>query len=144
MINFERAHPEDVSYLVKVSEQAFLNAKTTLPEGYNDYNWLFQAMTSAYLFKILFNGSLIGGFLVYKIGAHNYQLDRLFILPEYQNIGIGKKAIDFLIKRFPEAKVWFTDVEPTWQKYTYFLSKCGFFESACYGKNSIRYIKLIK
>lgn len=144
MISFEKAHSEDVSHLVKVSEQAFSDVSVPAPEGFNDYSWLLQASNSAYLFKILFNGSLIGGFLVYKIGVHNYQLDRLFLLPEYQNIGIGKKAIDFLMKRFPEAKVWFADINPAWQKYSYFLSKCGFFESNCYGKDSTRYIKLAK
>ena len=100
--------------------------------------------TTGYLYKIVFNGEIAGGFLAFRTGQLNFQLERIFILPEYQNLGLGKKALYYAIKRFPEAKVWYADVKPSWDKYSVFLSCCGFFESGFITGSSTRYIKLLK
>ncbi len=144
MINFEKAMPEDITNIVSISKQVFSKTDIEIPEGSNDYEWFLHRLTSGYLFKITYNGLLIGSFLVFQIGLHNFQLDRLFILEEYQNIGVGKKTLSYLFKRFPEAKVWYVDANPSWKQYVYFLQKSGFFESTCREKDKIRYIKLTK
>jgi len=144
MIQFEKAILKDVDSIVKVSEQAFLDNNLCLPESYTNYDKVFQTLNSGFLFKILFNGSLIGSFLVFRIGFHNYQLDSLIIAKEYQKIGIGKKSVNFLLKRFPEATVWFVDINNAWQSHTDFLARCGFFESTFDSKKKTRYIKLVK
>lgn len=144
MIQFKEAHLEDIASIANISEQIFVDHILALPASYKNYKWINQNLDSGFLFKILFNDSLIGSFLVFKVGCHNYQLDSLFILQEYQHTGIGKKTITFLLKRFPEASVWFVDINEAWKKQVIFLEKCGFFESTCSGKKKIRYIKLAK
>ncbi len=144
MINFDKASPEDITDIVTISRQVFAKTIIEIPEGSNDYEWFLHRLTSGFLFKITYNGLLIGSILVYQIGIHNFQLDRLFILKEYQNMGIGKKTLTYLFKRFPEAKVWYVDANPTWKQCVSFLKKCGFFESTCSDKDKIRYIKLVK
>ncbi|MCK5811866.1 MAG: GNAT family N-acetyltransferase [Clostridiales bacterium] len=144
MINFEKAMPEDINTIVSISRQVFSKTNIEIPEGSNDYEWFLHRLTSGYLFKITYNGSPIGSFLVFQIGLHNFQLDKLFILEEYQNIGVGKKTLTYLFKRFPEAKVWYADVNPSWNQYVSFLQKNGFFESTYNEKDKTRYIKLTK
>ncbi len=143
MFDIVRAFPEDVAYITDVSESIFSMDPLTAPEGYDSYEWYLRTSNTGYLFKILFNDTLVGGFTAFRTGRFNFQLERIFILPEYQNLGIGKKSIQYVIKRFPEARVWYTDVRPEWNKYSSFLHECGFFESGFSIGNGNRYIKII-
>ncbi len=144
MLTINRACPEDIAYIAKISESVFSNDIISAPDGFNDPEWYVNISDTGYLYKIIFNGELAGGFVAFRTGHLNFQLERIFILPEYQNLGIGKKAIDYALKRFPEAKVWYTDVKPSWDKYSRFLTGCGFFESGFITNSSTRYIKLLK
>lgn len=143
MLIIDQASPEDIGYIAKVSETVFSDDIGSAPEGYKDAEWYFNASSTGYLYKILFDGEIAGGFVAFRSGYLNFQLERIFLLPEYRNLGIAKKALDYAIKRFPEAKVWYTDVKPAWSGYSLFLTCCGFFESSCITDGSTRYIKLI-
>ena len=144
MFFIDQACPEDIVYIAKISESVFSNDPDSAPEGFNDPNWYFDVNNTGYLYKIVFNGELAGGLVAFRTGHLNFQLERIFILPEYQNLGLGKKAVNYAFKRFPEAKVWYTDVKPSWDRYTLFLASCGFFETGFTTGSSIRYIKLLK
>ena len=143
MLEIIRAFPEDVAYITDVSECIFSIDPGTAPVGYDSYEWYLRASTTGYLFKIMFNNSMVGGFTIFKTGRFNFQLERIFILPDFQNIGIGKKAVQYVIKRFPEAKIWYSDVRPEWQKYSRFLNNCGFFESGFSAGGGRRFIKIL-
>lgn len=144
MLIIDQACPEDIVYITKVSQSVFSWEVSSAPDGYDNPEWYFAASDTGYLYKIMFNGEIAGGFVAFRTGQLNFQLERIFLLPEYQNLGIGKKALDYALKRFPEAKVWYTDVKPSWSKYSMFLTRCGFFESGFITNNSTRYIKLLK
>ena len=144
MLIIDQVCPEDIAYIAKISESVFSNDPESAPDGFDDPEWYFNVFTTGYLYKIVFNDEIAGGFLAFRTGQLNFQLERIFILPEYQNLGLGKKALYYAIKRFPEAKVWYTDVKPSWDKYSVFLSGCGFFESGFVTGSSTRYIKLLK
>ena len=144
MFFIDQACPEDIVYIAKISESVFSNDPDSAPEGFNDPDWYFDVNNTGYLYKIVFNGELAGGLVAFRTGQLNFQLERIFILPEYQNLGLGKKAVNYAFKRFPEAKVWYTDVKPSWDRYTLFLASCGFFETGFTTGSSIRYIKLLK
>lgn len=144
MLIIDQACPEDIAYIAKVSESVFSKDIDSAPDGFDNPEWYFNISDSGYIYKIIFNGKLAGAFVAFRTGHLNFQLERIFILPEYQNLGIGKKAVDYALKRFPEAKVWYTDVKPSWNKYSLFLTGCGFFESGFVTNSSTRYIKLLK
>lgn len=144
MLTIDQACPEDIVYITKVSQSVFSREFSAAPDGYDNPEWYFAAADIGYLYKIMFNGDLVGAFVAFRTGQLNFQLERIFLLPEYQNLGIGKKALDYALKRFPEAKVWYTDVKPAWGKYSMFLTGCGFFESGFVTNDSTRYIKLLK
>lgn len=143
MLTIEKAYPEDISRITDISIAVFSHEADSAPEGYRNQEWYFNITNTGYLFKIQFNGEIIGGFVAFKTSQLNFQLDRIFILPEYQNLGIGKKAVNYAFKRFPEATVWYTDVKSQWKKYSSFLVRCGFFESSFSAGSSVRYIKLL-
>lgn len=143
MLEIKRAFPEDVAYITDISESIFSLEHETAPEGYDNYEWYFRTSGTGYLFKILFNGLTVGGLVAFKTGRSNFHLERIFILPDYQNLGIGKKSVQYAFKRFPEAKIWYSDVRPEWKKYSEFLFTCGFFESGFNVGNGIRFIKII-
>lgn len=144
MLIIDQACPEDITYIAKVSESVFSKDINSAPDGFDDPEWYFNISDSGYIYKIIFNGELAGAFVAFRTGHLNFQLERIFILPEFQNLGLGKKAVDYALKRFPEAKVWYTDVKPSWDKYSLFLTGCGFFESGFVTNSATRYIKLLK
>jgi ribosomal protein S18 acetylase RimI-like enzyme len=143
MLEISRARPKDIPYIADISESIFSSDTAIAPEGYDSFQWYFRTNETGYLYKILFNGSLVGGFVAFRTGRFNFQLERIFILPEFQNLGIGKKSIQYVSRRFPEARVWYADVKHQWADYSQFLIRCGFFESISSSKNNTRYIKLI-
>lgn len=143
MLEITRAFPEDVTLITDVSECIFALDPSTAPEGYDSYEWYLRTASTGYLYKILFNDVLIGGFVVFRSGRFNFHLERIFILPDYQNLGIGRKSIQYVIKRFPEARVWYSDVRPEWIKYSAFLQNCGFIESGFSIGHGKRFIKTI-
>lgn len=144
MLFIDQVCPEDIDYISEISASVFSDDPDTAPDGFDDPEWYFNASITGYLYKIVFNGELAGAFVAFRTGQLNFQLERIFILPEYQNLGLGKKAMDYAFRRFPEAKVWYTDVKPSWNKYSLFLTGCGFFESGFVIDSSVRYIKLPK
>ncbi|MCK5758280.1 MAG: GNAT family N-acetyltransferase [Clostridiales bacterium] len=144
MLIIDQACPEDITYIAKISESVFSKDIVSAPDGFDNPEWYFNISDTGYLYKIIFNGELAGAFVAFRTGHLNFQLERIFILPEYQNLGIGKKAVYYALKRFPEAKVWYTDVKPSWDRYSLFLKRCGFFESGFITNSSTRYIKLLK
>lgn len=144
MLIIDQAHPEDIGYIAKISELVFSSETDSAPIGFNDSKWYFSVSAIGYLYKIVFNGLIIGGFVIFRTGQTNFQIERIFILQEYQNLGIGKKSLAYVFKRFPEAKVWYADVKPSWNKYSFFLTACGFFESGFITDSYVRYIKLPK
>jgi len=144
MLIIDQACPEDIAYIAEVSESVFSKDISSAPEGFDNLEWYFNVSTTGYLYKIIFNGELAGAFVAFRTGQLNFQLERIFLLPEYQNLGIGKKVLGYALKRFPEAKVWYSDVKPSWDKYSRFLTGCGFFESGFITNSCTRYIKLLK
>lgn len=144
MLIIDQACPGDIGFITKISETVFLSDIDSAPTGFNDPDWYFNLYNTGYLYKIIFDGIIIGGFTAFRTGQINFQLERIFVLKEYQNLGIGKKALNYAFKRFPEAKVWYTDVKPSWEKYSLFLTGCGFFESGFVTNSCVRYVKLIK
>jgi len=79
-------------------------------------------------YKILVDGQIVGGFIVFRKAPREYELGRIFVDPEFQNQGIGTQAFDFLWQEFPLAKRW-TLGTPAWNRRTrHFYRKVGFVE----------------
>lgn len=134
MIKFELATTEDAKILTEISKRAFhfdINYGATDeggPPGYDSAEFqlmVINANVTAY-YKILLNDTIIGGFWVRTESIGRYFFDRIFIEPEFQNLGIGTKVFEFIFSEFPEAKVWLLET-PVWNQRTrHFYEKLGF------------------
>lgn len=58
------------------------------------------------VYKILFDGIIVGSIFIYKIANNHYELDTISICPDFQNLGIGSKAIDIVEKFYKDALIW--------------------------------------
>jgi RimJ/RimL family protein N-acetyltransferase len=130
---FELARPQDATALADISRRAF---ETDVsfgapgpggPPGYDSAGWQAQMMqrASAY-WKILLNGRLIGGAIVFTYPRGRYYLARIFLDPDYQGRGFGMQAMEGLLALYPEARVWNLETPPWNQRTKAFYRKLGF------------------
>lgn len=132
MIRFERARLADAKALAYVSWRAFDNdvfygaPRTGGPPGYRSAQWQARIMKLGTYYKILSDHQVIGGLIVFDKGQGHYELGRVFLDPDYQNQGIGGRAIQFLEQAFPQARRW-TLGTPRWNLRTqHFYEKMGY------------------
>jgi ribosomal protein S18 acetylase RimI-like enzyme len=152
MLRFEKAAPEDAPILAEVSKRAFHSdvncggSGEDGPPGYDSAEWQAQMMNYEPIiyYKVLRGDTIIGGLIVWVQGEGKYNLCRIFIDSEFHNQGIGTQAMDFVLKAFPDAKVWTLDT-PVWNCRTrHFYEKLGFRinkiegDSVLYEKDNIR------
>ena len=85
-------------------------------------------MRIADYFKIVRDGEIVGGVIVFRKQARTYELGRIFVDPDHQNQGVGTRAFEFLWKTYPLAKLWALGT-PAWNVRTrHFYRKVGFTE----------------
>jgi GNAT superfamily N-acetyltransferase len=87
--------------------------------------------------KIVVSEQIVGGIIVLRKGVREYELGRIFVLPKFQNQGIGTQAFCFLWEAYPLAKRWMLST-PAWNQRThYFYKKVGFVEVGQAGRGEI-------
>ena len=133
-IQFIMAEPADAERLARVSERAFHSdihcgaPRLGGPPGYKSADWQKKMMEVGDYFKIIVEGGIVGGILVFRKERLRYEVGRIFVDPDFQNRGIGTQAFDFLWQEFPLAKRW-TLGTPKWNRRTrHFYAKVGFAE----------------
>ncbi len=72
---------------------------------------MMQQATAYY--KILADGQIAGGIIVFDLGNERYELGRLFVAPAFQDRGIGTRAMGFIERAHPAARCWQLGT-PTW------------------------------
>jgi len=98
------------------------------PPGYDKPEWQTKAMKYNDYFCILLDDSIVGGIIVGDAGGEHKVLERIFVDPEYHRQGIGTKAIELTMEKYPEVKVW-TLGTPEWNARTIkFYEKLGFIQ----------------
>lgn len=130
-LRFERPIPNDAEALVKAEVAAF-HHDTALygvpldgPPGYDSVEIALQKMTDHDYFKIVYEEKIIGGIVVMNFGDGHFHLDLIFIAPEYHNLGIGTRVMEFLMESYPASK-WTLDT-PLWAiRNQHFYEKFGF------------------
>lgn len=135
MTRFVKARSQDADRLAAASELAFHGdvdygaPGIGGPPGYDSPDWQKRMMKLGDYYKILVDGQLVGGIIVFRKAAREYDLGRIFIKPALQNQGIGTEAFEFLWREYPLAKRW-TLGTPAWNRRTrHFYQKVGFMET---------------
>lgn len=58
--------------------------------------------------------------------CYTCHLDCLCIIPQYENQGIGQKAVEFIESQFPNATSWYLETPSDKKRNHYFYIKCGY------------------
>lgn len=134
MIRFDKARLADAKALALASQRAFHSdihcgaPEIGGPPGYDSATWQAKMMRIGDYFKIVVDGQIVGGFIVFRKGTREYELGRIFVDPDFQNQGIGTQTFAFLWQTYPLAKRW-TLGTPGWNRRTrHFYKKVGFVE----------------
>ena len=109
--------------------------KTGGPPGYDSVEFQKDMMDRCDYFCIYFENTLIGGLFYYKKEEASYHLVRIFILPEYQNRGIGREVFRMLDEMVADACKWELDT-PGWA-----IRNHHFYESLGYKKVKEEYLE---
>ena len=112
-INLSPAAESDAGLIHDIKYKAFL----PLYEKYHDdetnpikepidktVRLINQDYTDYLLIK--YQGSIVGGIRIVHKDTGIFRISPLFILPEYQNIGIASTALELVFEKYPDAVVW--------------------------------------
>ena len=133
-IVFEKAVENDIPELTEVMTRAFDDDTRRFrgnpagggPPGYNTGNFLRKWMGLGICYKITKDGNAVGGIIVFINRHRNNHLGSIWVDPQYQNLGIGEQAIQFIEKTYPDAKKWSLGT-PEWStRNHHFYEKCGY------------------
>jgi GNAT superfamily N-acetyltransferase len=145
-----KARATDAAALAHASERAFDDdihygaPGPGGPEGYRSPEWQARMMRVGEYYKILLNGRIIGGVIVFRRAPREYYLGRIFIDPDYQNRGLGAQVMDLLWKAYPLTKRW-TLGTPAWSQRTrHFYAREGFQEIGTEGHDGILFERRIE
>jgi len=97
------------------------------PEGYNNGSFFRQWMRLDKFYKIILDDALIGAFIVFRDHPEKgtNRLGTIFLDPEYQNLGVGSRVMEYIHETFP-AKRWMLDT-PEWHtRNHHFYEKLGY------------------
>jgi ribosomal protein S18 acetylase RimI-like enzyme len=131
---FEKATPADAAVLTAVQKRTFDDDSRRFagrpgggPPGYDSERWqLVTMIKAAAYYKILDDGQVIGGIIVFDKGGGHFHLGRIWIDPDYQDRGIGGQAIRFIEQAHPQATKWTLDT-PAWAvRNHHFYEKAGY------------------
>ncbi|MDQ2087956.1 GNAT family N-acetyltransferase [Herbivorax sp. ANBcel31] len=104
-------------------------------ELYKDYdtNPVFEKMEKIslkiqkhYYYKILVDDKILGGIHAYKKSDSIYCLNRIYVRPDYENLGIGKMAMEFIEKEITDADIWTLETPHKSYKNHHFYEKLGY------------------
>lgn len=132
-LTLELAQPDDAAALADISRRAFETDSAVGgtgpggPPGYDTAAWQRSMMTKASAYwKLLLDGQLIGGAIVFSYPRGRYYLARLFLDPDYHRQGLGLRAMEALLAAYPEARVWRLETPPWNRRTRAFYKKLGF------------------
>lgn len=133
MIEFQRATLNDAESLTNIKittfdddSRRFFNRPFGGPPGYDSIEAQRKLIRDHITYKILWDSKLIGGIVVTDMGDSHYELSNIYIIPEYQDKGIGQTAIKHIEKEFPDAKKWSLDTPSAATRNHYLYEKIGY------------------
>jgi ribosomal protein S18 acetylase RimI-like enzyme len=128
-IKFEKALLDDAFRLMEVQQLCFredFDKYGECPAYIEKEEDMTNKIQNSIFYKIVYHDLIIGSIEVYKKDCSHYHLNIICVHPEFQNMGIGKKAIKFLFHSHPDITIW-TLVTPLKSfRNRYFYEKLGF------------------
>jgi GNAT superfamily N-acetyltransferase len=134
VIEIERATVADAARLTEIQTRSFQDDNKRKPPGcslegppgYDSIDWNAGWIARTPYFKILLDGQIVGGIIVFEMGQGHYELGRIYVDPDFQGRGIGQQAVEQMFDAFLDAVKW-TVGTPSWAiRNQHFYEKVGF------------------
>lgn len=131
-IKVEWAELNDLELIVEGQKSSFYECYQRYQDHeMSPYNVTYEMMKgifeSEYLYKILYEGKLVGAIYVQENpDKYNMKLHGIFIIPEYQDKGIGQKAIEYVEGLHDEATTWVLETPHDLKRNHHVYEKMGY------------------
>ncbi len=129
MIELKKLENVDISEFTEIAITSFEEDKIKYGEypplidiEHHALRFIHQGETS----KILKDGEMIGGTVIFHDRRDHYTLGALFIHPSYQNQGIGQQVIRLIEETYPKARSWSLDTPYKSYRNHHFYEKMGY------------------
>lgn len=108
------AREMDARSLTETQQRTFLDDNRNKPNGCSlelspgadSIAWNLNWIQHAVYYKILLEGRIVGGIIVFPITGEHYELGRIWVDPDYQNQGIGQESMRSLFSFHSHVKKW--------------------------------------
>lgn len=132
-ITFEHPTAADAPTLLDVQIRSFDSDNERYPDdadggppGYDSLERMLEEVEHPHTYKILSDGRIVGGIMLWDRGEGHYHLDKLFIDPDYHDQGIGSQAMRFLDSTYADATKWTLDTPLYADRNQHFYEKFGY------------------
>jgi len=131
-VRIERAKLEDAKLILEGQRKCFL----PLLERYQDHDLnpcneklesIQKSIIEHYFYKILVDGKFSGAVYVHENPDKlHMKLHTIYVLPEYQNLGVAQKAIEYVEKIHNCAVEWVLETPHDLEKNHHLYEKMGY------------------
>lgn len=128
-IQFIRANQQDILDLIQIQNEAFYTDYLiygSSPEYNRSYESMKKDVVESMVYKIVVDERLVGDIIVKQRGNGQYALDSLCVIPEFENKGIGKAAIEFVEATIKDAEHWVATIPADKRRNKCFYIKAGY------------------
>ena len=143
----EKARVEDAELLIDIRNKSFYSDYLKYGEcpGYNiAVDHMKETILKRYCYKIIFDNKIVGNISLTDYDNESYYIGCLCVIPEYENKGIGQKAMKLVEEMFPKAKKWTLETPKDKVRNIYFYEKLGYRIVKELQEGSVKLVKLEK
>ena len=133
VVRLQKATSEDAVRLTEMQARAFMpcvqrhGGFETSPAAETPDRMLERILAErSHCFVILSDGIYAGMIRVKELGEGAYKISPIFVLPEFQNRGVGQEAMHLIEEQFPSARLWTLFCVREEEKNVHFYEKLGF------------------
>ena len=104
----------------------FKNGDRPYMPGFNSIDMQKYHTWDNKYYKIIYHEDIIGVTLISYTGREHGRIDRLYILPKYQDMGLGSNILKVIEELFPKVNIWSLDTIEESSRNHHFYEKNGY------------------
>lgn len=139
-IRFRQALFKDIDSIIDVQNRSFYDDYIKYGEcpAYNEsHEMIGEQIREAKVYVIEYDNEIVGDIIVRKKSEERYYLRVICVVPEFHNLGIGRKAIEFIEQDNDEARIWELITPFKSFRNHYFYEKMGYVKVSEYKHSDV-------